>query len=268
MFISLPQYLFSLYLGGLLIFWFLLHLSGLKTDFWNYLYSFAFSLMPLLGGLFGIYIAKPWGFLKSFIGKAIFYISLGLFTWGAGSMVWSYYNFFQKVAAPYPSLADIGFILSLPFWTIGIVNLSYATGARVNLKHNKRRALLIFIPVIVIIVSYYLLVVVARGGIITSSFDDYLKLFFDLAYPIGDIVILSLALVVFGLSLNFLGGRYKLTIFAILIGFSLMYVADFIFSYTTTIGSFYNGDFGDLMFTLALFTITFGIFGFYSLPRN
>jgi F0F1-type ATP synthase assembly protein I len=45
-----------------------------------------------------------------------------------------------------------------------------------------------------------------------------------------------------------------------------MFVADVIFSYTTTAGTFYNGDAGDLLLTIGLFLMTFGILGFASKP--
>src|SRR3989344_2559169 len=257
------QKVLSLYLILLLIFWVLLFFSGQTDSFWNYFYSFAFSLVPLIAGFVGCFLAREWGWFKSAIGRAVFFISLGSFSWGAGSMVWSYYNFFMDVAAPYASLADIGFVLSLPLWIIGVVNLSKATGAKFSLKKKIGKILLFALPVVTVIASYYLLVVVARGGVLFSISDGFnLKLLLDLIYPMGDIIILSLALVVYGLSINYLGGLYKNSILAILFGFGAMYFADFIFSYTTTLGTFHNGNFGDLVFTIALSLISFGVVGF------
>lgn len=266
--LTLPQKILSGYLAFLLVFWIILFHSGYTTSFWNYFYSFSFSLVPLIGGLFSMFSARAWGMLRSAIGRSVFFIAAGLFTWGVGSMIWSYYNFFHAIVVPYPSLADVGFILSLPFWILGIANLSKATGARFGLRRIRGRMILIVIPIIVMILSYYLLVVVGRGGILTESFDNYLKLFFDLAYPFGDVVILTFALVIFGLSLNFLGGRYRPSILAIILGFVAMYLADFVFSYTTTTETFYNGNWGDLIFTIALFFIAFGNLGFYLHPKR
>ncbi len=251
------------YLVFLLAYWIILHLSAQQTSIWNYLYSFAFSLVPLLGSLVGIYISKSWGLLSSAIGKAIFYISAGLFFWGLGSMIWAYYNIFLNIPAPYPSISDASYVLSWPLWGIGIINLSHATGAKFSLRQIKGKLLLFIIPIILIVLSYYLLVVVARGGFITDFSENGFKSFFDLAYPIGDVVILSLAVLIYGLSFRYLGGKYKATILLLLFGFVLNYIADFIFSYTTTVETFYVGDLGDLVFTLAFFFITFGVLGFY-----
>ena len=46
-----------------------------------------------------------------------------------------------------------------------------------------------------------------------------------------------------------------------------MFIADSIFSYATTAGTFYNGEPGDLVLTLGLFFITYGILGFCEKPR-
>src|SRR5699024_9203203 len=124
------------YFFGLVIYWLFLHHSGLKTSNYNYLYSLLFSLTPLIGGLIGMVRSGIWGRFKSAVGKAVFFFSLGLFLWGAGSMVWSYYNFIAKNALPYPSLADLGFAPSVFFWGVGAIFLSKATGARFAFKRN------------------------------------------------------------------------------------------------------------------------------------
>ena len=46
-----------------------------------------------------------------------------------------------------------------------------------------------------------------------------------------------------------------------------MFFADFIFSYTTTVGTFYNGNFGDLIFTVGLFLLSYGVLGFSKLKE-
>ncbi len=257
----LVQKLLLVYLAFLVAYWVLLQMSHEQTSIFNYLYSVSFSLVPLVGGLIGVSLSRSWGLLSSAIGKAVLYISLGAFFWGLGSMIFAYYNIFLNVPAPYPSLADASYILCWPLWGIGIINLSHATGVKFSLRKVKGRLFLFIVPLILIALSYYLLVIVARAGSV-SDFSGGLKVFFDLAYPIGDVVIVSLAVLIYGLSFNYLGGKFKYTIIILLLGFVFNYIADFIFSYTTTTGSFFVGDFGDLIFTLALFMLTFGVLGF------
>ncbi len=47
-----------------------------------------------------------------------------------------------------------------------------------------------------------------------------------------------------------------------------MFIADTIFSYTTTVGTYYNGNFGDLILTIGMFLLTFGVLGFYQLKES
>src|SRR6185295_5953792 len=90
-------------------FWVALYMNNITDGFYNYLYSFLFGLTPLVAGIIAIFGAKIWGGLKTAMGKAVFFIGLGILCWGAGEMIWSYYNFVLAIPAPYPSLADLGF---------------------------------------------------------------------------------------------------------------------------------------------------------------
>ena len=117
---------------------------------------------------------------------------------------------------------------------------------------------LFIVPVVIILLSYYLLFIVARGGLIDTS-SGSLKLFFDLAYPIGDIVILTIALLVYGLSSRYLGGIFKTPILIIICGFIANYIADFSFSFTTTNGTFFVASWVDLVFLTTMFILSFGV---------
>ncbi len=226
------------------------------------LYQVALGLIPLCGGILGIVTAKKWGGIKSYVGRALVYTSWGAIFWGFGQMIWSlYYNILHKVDVPYPSLADVGYSLSFPFLAIGLVNLSKATGARFSIRHPKGKILALCIGAGVIVAAYYLLIVVARGGVIDFS-EGGLKLFFDLAYPIGDFVILLFSLLIYGLSFNYLGGRYKIPILCIIFGLLVLFLGDFSFSYTTTVGTYYNGSWVDMVLPTAWMLIVFGVNSF------
>lgn len=206
----------------------------------------------------GFNSAQKWGLFKSSMGRAMFFLSMGLITWGYGEMIWSYYNFFLNQAIPYPSWADASFILSWPLWSVGVLYLGKATGIKYGLRNKAGQSLLIIIPIFAMLASYYLLVVVARG----NSFQlegGMLKIFFDLAYPIWDVVILTLAFLVYGLSFKYLGGQFKVPVLITLVGFVVNYLADFAFSYTTTVGSFSNGNWVDLLFATSVFILSLGI---------
>jgi hypothetical protein len=255
------------YFLALVIYWVFLYRSGLKTSNYNYLYSLLFSLTPLIGGFIGMIKSGIWGRFKSSIGKSVFFFSLGLFLWGAGSMVWSYYNFVLKDALPYPSLADLGFAPSIFFWGVGAVFLSKASGARFALKNNIYAKIFTAFAVVALpAMAYYLLVMKARGGVLVPPDESPLKVVLDVAYPLGDFIALMLSVIIFGLSFKYFGGYFRASIMCLLVGLGVMFAADFVFSYTTIVGTFYNGDPGDLLLTIGLFLMTFGVLGFSTRP--
>ncbi len=260
--ISRDSKIIFLYYVPVIIWGIAYYLLGVKETSANYWYQFAFGLIPLLGGIWGIIKAKHWGWLKSKVGKAVFFISLGAFSWGVGQMFWSlYYNIFQKVDVPYPSLADVGYSLSFPFLAIGLISLSKATGARFSLRHRGGKILAVAITIAAMVLAYYLLIVVARGGVIDFA-EGGLKLFFDLIYPLGDLVILLFSLLIYGLSFNYLGGRYKVPILSIILGLLVLFLGDFSFSYTTTVGTYYNGHWVDIILPTAWMLIVLGVNSF------
>jgi len=252
----------------LLVFWTVLFLSKFTDGFYNYLYSFLFGLIPLFGGLIAMFRSKVWGGLRSAIGKAVFFIGLGIFLWGCGELIWSYYNFFMNVPAPYPSLADIGFAPSIFFYGLGTAFLAKAIGAKFGLRNKLAKVFVILAPIIILAFSYYILVTVARGGVLVPEGETMLKTILDIAYPLGSFVALTIAIILSGLSFKYLGGRYKFDIYAILLGLGVMFIGDTVFSYTTTVGTYYNANFGDLLLTTGLFLLSFGVLGFYKLKEN
>lgn len=216
------------------------------------------TIIPIIGGAMGLFKARKWGGFSSALGRSLIALSLGLITWGGGMLIWDYYLFFAKVEIPYPSIADASFILSWPLWSYGLFELSKATGAIFGLRENKGKFLLLVIPVAVIIASYYLLFIVARGGQLDAT-GGGVKFFFDVFYPIGDVVFLTFMLLVFVLSKKYLGGQFKLPILILFLGFLLNYVTDFLFSFTTTVGTYYNGNFVDLLFVMTMYVLSLGV---------
>jgi hypothetical protein len=265
--VNIYQKITLVFFGLVVALWAVLSVTGHKSGNWNYLYSFLFGLIPFFGGLVGMLKAGIWGGLKSALGKAVFFISLGLFLWGAGENIWSYYNFVRHVPAPYPSLADVGFAPSIFFWILGTAFLSIATGAWFALKKTHRaKVFVVAVPLILLIPSYYVQVTLARGGTLIPPGETLLKTVLDIAYPFGDFLALTFAAVVWGLSYKYFGGVYRRSVTYLLLGLAVMYFADSVFSYTTTKGTYYNADWGDLLLALGQFLMTFGILAFATKP--
>ncbi len=238
--------------------WGLINIRGLENLIENYIYGAMMGILPILGALFGFLNSSKWGGHKSAIGRSVLFLSAGLLTWGIGTLIFSFYNFTSAVEVPYPSFADLAYIISWPLWIVGMINLSKATGAKFQLRKSSGKIFALILPVVLSFLSYYLLIVVARGGYV-GDISDSTKLFFDLAYPIGDLFILTVSLLVFGLSFNYLGGVFKIPIMLILMAFVFNYFADFGFSYTTTQETFFVANWVDLLFTCAMFCLSYGV---------
>jgi hypothetical protein len=250
------------FMGLVVLLWLFLQMTGSKDGFYNYLYSFLFGLTPLLAGMVALSKAKQWGGLKTAIGKAVFFVGLGVFCWGCGELIWSYYNFFMDVPAPYPSLADLGFAPSIFFYGLGAFYLSKVTGAKFGLRSNVAKFFVVLGSVLTFLLAYYLSVTLARGGVLVPEGDGPLKTILDIAYPLGDFLALAIAVIVSGLSFPYLGGKYKWDILAIFAGLAAMYVGDTMFSWATTVGTYYNGNWGDLWLASGTFLLSYGVLGF------
>jgi hypothetical protein len=217
-------------------------------------------MLAIIVGIFGMLTAKKWSWLKSGVGQGIFFISLGNLMWGIGQAGWTYYLFKDPtVASPPSKILDILFLSSIPLWFYGVLKLSRATGARYGLKKTAGKILAISLVVIMSITSYYFLIVIARGGIDYLEGQSILEGFLDLGYAIGEGVIFTLALTIFGLSWKYLGGRFKYPIVAILISFGVLYFADFAFSYLEGQDKYFNGDISDFLFLIAFTVLGFGL---------
>ena len=246
---------FTVYLFYFLnVWWLILLFSGLRENFHNYLFGAAYGIMALVGGLTGLSISKAWGGVKSVMGKAILFLSLGLLAAEFGQLVFSYYNIFLGVEIPYPSLADIGFFANIPFYSFGIFYLARASGVLINLKKLAGQIQVVIIPFILLLFSYIFFL---QGY--EYDWSNPLKVFLDLGYPLGQAVYVSLALLTFTLSRGMLGGVMKSKILFIVLAFFAQYLADYNFLFQTSRGTWYNGGYGDYLYLVAYFLMTLGI---------
>ncbi len=253
---------------GLLIYWAVIFFGGLSSYQTNVL-DLLYGLMALFAGVVAIKGAKVWGGISFDVGRAVSAIGFGLFLWGAGGMVWAYYNFFLGVNTPYPSLADFFYMPSLFFYSLGIVFLSKTMGAQMGLRTTLGKAFVVIAPILTLAVTYYVFFILGLRGVGDFQRQGWLKSVLDVAYPLGDFFALTVSLVVSGLSFRYMGGGHKLDIKIIIGGLALMFVADLVYSYTTNLTS-YSGDIVDLFYITAVSFLAIGILGFNKLksPQN
>src|SRR3989338_3111283 len=258
-FSPVQKFLIALY--GVCVIWILIvFVFQLRDATFSYLEGFPLGLLPLFGGFFGLKLSKKWRVSSRDLARAVTFLSCGLITWGIGTAVFfPYYNLIYNIPAPYPSLADVGYVASYPLWGIGLIYLLRTTGIKLQLKKLTGKIMLFALTVFPAISSYYLFFLVARGRGIDFT-QDIGKLLLDFGYYVGDIIILSLVLfIIYSLSFAEEDSKIKPAVMIILIGFIVNYIADFSFLYTTTVGIFFVASWVDFLYATDMLLLSLGV---------
>jgi hypothetical protein len=148
--------------------------------------------------------------------------------------------------------------------------LTLAAGARFSFgKHTASLSkLLIAIFVALVVAGGSALLLIEASGGIDLHHGSLSKHLVDLAYPIGDVFIITIAVVSLTLLLNYLGGRYKRAIMTIIAGFILMYITDSSFAYVVSNNTYFNGHLVDFLFSTVMAILSLGIIQLSPPTRN
>jgi len=149
-------------------------------------------------------------------------------SWGVGEVIWSIYAVGLQVTVPFPSAADIGFLLAMPLAVAAVLSFPSAPSRNTT----RGRALLdgAMIALSLLFVSWAL----GLGALYHASAASLLAQWFGLAYPIGDIVILTVLL----LALRRTKRAQRSRLLLILGGLAANAFSDSAFAFTTASGTF------------------------------
>jgi PAS domain S-box-containing protein len=155
-------------------------------------------------------------------------LAVSAFSWGAGEAVWTYYTVVLGVAVPFPSAADAGFLGAIPTAVAGVLTFPAAA----NRGTTRGRAVLdgAMVALSLLFVSWAL----GLGQIYHQSQASMAAQFIGLAYPVGDIVILTVLFVAVRRALPSQRGRLML----LLGGLAANAFSDSAFAFLTASGSF------------------------------
>lgn len=239
------------------IWWVKLQFIGIGTSE-AYLFNWFYGLIGLSGAIYGIRISlKRWGGWKSVIGRGLILLPIGLLGQWFGLQIWTYYNAVVKIEVPYPSLADIGYFALIPAYTLGAWMFAHASGARFSLKTMRGKILALSIPFIALIGAYTLFL---RD--IGFDLSNPVKLFFDIGYPLGETIPVSIALFTFTLSRNLLGGTMKSRILYLVGAFFFQFITEYAFLYAAGAQTYINGGWNDLMYATSYTIMSIGLIAF------
>ncbi len=245
-----------LFLGILVTWWIILQVknttgvSGQPELIWGASYQ----ILALWGGIWGLKISMDWGGQKSVMGRAILAFAVGLLLQTFGQSVFSYYNLFAHVDVPYPSLADVGFFGSIPFYIYGAVMLAQVSGAKMSLKTLSGQLVALVIPLGMLALSYLFFL---RGY--AFDWSTPVKVFLDFGYPFGQAIYVSFAILAYVLTQKTLGGVMKMKVLFILLALVIQYLSDYNFLTQASAGTWRNGGYGDLLYLFAYFFMAVGL---------
>lgn len=251
---SIPIFIFFIFL----IWWFLLRFTD-KFSLQNQIFGSVYGVLALYGALQGIRLSSRWGGVRSIMGKAILLLSLGLFAQVFGQVVYSIYTFFLHIEIPYPSLGDLGYFGSIPFYIYGVYNVARASGVRFTLHNLRNRLITIIIPLIILIFGYYMFL---QGYVF--DWNQPLRIFLDFGYPLGEAIYVSLALSTLLLTKNILGGVMKSKIIYILSALCMQFISDYAFLYQSLKQAAYPAGINDLFYLISYFLMTMALLQFES----
>ncbi len=234
---------------GLALWWLSLYVSGVRDAQVSYWFGFAYALIALAGFFRGLHVAQKWGGTESWIGKSIIFLSLGLFGEWFGQTVWTYYNAIAQLEVPYPSIADIGYFAIIPCYALGMYFIAKASGTRIILRSIHGKLLAIVLPILMFLISYIFFLKDLQIDLTTP-----IKTFLDYGYPVGEAIVISIALTTYSLSKGVLGGKMKNTILFLIFAIVVQYITDSLFLYRIANEIYFNGDFVDFMY-LTSFTL-------------
>ncbi len=220
------------------------------------------AIMRNIISTIGPFISCLWlllRFLKSDGKRDYFwlFLSLGTFSYFIAEILWMYYESYLFVNVPYPGSPDIFYMLQIMLYLIALGYYFY----QVNTIHRLMRWIF---EVLIIMISasalsyHFILKSLIVNPDITGAY-----LLVSLGYPIGDLILLFSALILYFDSNDF-GKRNAL--FYILVGLVFQVFADSGYVYLTLREKYETGTLLDPLFTLALLLVGFS--SFYMKPAN
>lgn len=239
------------------IWWVFINIITQRVNFkYDYFGDFGdlYGIMALWGAIWGFSVSFKWGGIKSLMGRAILFFSIGLFLQEFGQLTYSIYYDFITHEVPYPSLGDLGFFGSIPFYILGILFLAKASGVKIGLQSFINKIQVIVIPAVILLIAYFLFL---QGY--TFDWTNPIKILLDFGYPIGQAFYISLALLTYLLSRKVLGGVMRSKILFILFAFFIQFLSDYNFLYQNSKGTWLNSGYGDYIYLVAYFLMTFGL---------
>ena len=160
------------------------------------------------------------------------YLSAGTGSWAAGQLVWTYYEVALGVEVPFPSAADVGFLLFPLFAVFGLMSWSSVPGRASARGRDVLDGAIIAGSLLVLSWSTTLGSVVAGGG------QTWLAVTLSISYPLADVTLATVVLLI----LRRVGPDRRATLLLVVSGVGCLAVADSAYGYLVVVGRYSSGD--------------------------
>jgi len=155
--------------------------------------------------------------------------------WGVGEALWTYYDLVNGIQVPFPSLADAGFLTAVPLACAGLLLFPQARQRATHLVQSLLDACIV--TTALLFASWTTIL----GPLYRSHQGDLLKQVISLAYPVSDVVMVSLVIIL----MTRTGRRGWTSLGLVMAGVVCFAVADSAFSYMTEVNNYGSGTFLD-----------------------
>jgi diguanylate cyclase (GGDEF)-like protein len=195
---------------------------------------------PLFGGICGIILGIFGKHAKKSNRVGWFLVGLGSLSFSIGQMTWTYIETIQGKEVPFPGWPDAGYLGAYPCLIVGVFLLlpkdNFAGRARQFLDSAITASALGAL-------SWYFMINKMWAASVADPEQTTLGRLIGVAYPIGDIAIIFMALVAFNSLRGDKAGRKSMAILAM--GMVLVVFSDTVFTYLTLLDKYETGSWAD-----------------------
>lgn len=165
-------------------------------------------------------------------------LGLASISWGLGGVAWAYYELVARVEAPFPSLADVGYLGLIPFGIGALLVMVVGSTQVASRLRTLLDGLIIVLALLFLAMGTFAGPIVDYARANYSTFEQAVLL----AYPLGDLILLSLLLLV----ASRVTAGVQRTFMVIAAGLVCLMVADVGYWYLSAQGTYSTGVWTDI----------------------
>jgi len=217
----------------------------------------SYGVIAAIGGIGGYLVSKHWGGWKSYLGKSLSLLSIGLFFQFLGQLSYAVYARVLNVENPYPSFGEVFYYGAFPIYIYATITMGKALGINIGMSVWKKLGVFI-IPAIFATISW---LVFLQGYEFTRE-----NLFLDIynfSYPIVEAIYLGFTGIAFLYSFQSLGGKLRPYVSFVFLALLASYFSNSYFMYEDINGLWRPSGWSDLIYFVTYFIMALSLMSFY-----